>query len=197
MIIIGGIGDGVGSAISGGNFWQGAGYGLIAAGLNHALHMGLNSNPVDYTTENANKVYEEYYGNVPEYTKIVADGTYPINEDNKNWINNNGVVTSPSKEINTTNYIGGYTLSYGNCNSTIYIFKSSFSSKNLLVLNLGHEMFHANLFHAGINGLNRHHSVILIWQFHISRNFSHNTYEKYNNFRVWSDYKYAPKLLNK
>lgn len=40
-IVGGGLGGGVSSAIAGGNFWQGFGYGVLAAGLNHGVHSGM------------------------------------------------------------------------------------------------------------------------------------------------------------
>jgi hypothetical protein len=56
-------------------------------------------------------------------------------------------------------------------------------------------MFHANLFNAGIFGVNRHHASILIWQNHHTKSFSNNNFERYSKFRVWSDYQYAPKIM--
>lgn len=75
MIIIGGIGGGVGTAISGGNFWQGAGYGLIAAGLNHALHLN-NQDGNNPPKQGDRKVIDGVQGTklIMEYTGCGEDG---------------------------------------------------------------------------------------------------------------------------
>ena len=196
-MVLGGVSGGVGSMIGGGNFIDGFRQGLITSGLNHAMEHAYKSlTEIEYNSCNARKVYREYYGEIPEYTKIVADGTYPINEETKNNINNNGWV---SKAFEKNSSLRGYTHYEGDGKSTIYMFKAAFTSKKQLIMSLGHEMFHANLMNAGVFGGMRHHQAIYVWQSHVSLQImgENNYYYKHSNsFKfVRSDMQYAPKLI--
>jgi hypothetical protein len=55
MIAFGALSGGVGSALSGGNFWQGALIGGVVAGLNHVAHMG-DDGPENGYDENGKKI---------------------------------------------------------------------------------------------------------------------------------------------
>ncbi len=71
---------------------QGATYGLIASSLNHIAHVIINSKSVKYSTENAKKVYKEIFGEIPNYTDIIADGTAPSSYTNDGVTVSDGVV---------------------------------------------------------------------------------------------------------
>ncbi len=196
MIAVGGVSGGAGSVIGGGSFLDGFKQGLITSGLNHVAHAAVDAlTSIKYNSCNARKVAREYYGEIPDHTEIVADGTYPINEETKNFVNNNGFV---SKAFEPGSNVSGYTHHEGGGKSRIYMFKFAFSSKRQLIMSLGHELFHANLFHVGIIGGQRHHRVIYPWLSHISVNVMgvNNYYfnKKSLNF-VINDMQYAPKLI--
>ena len=46
--------------------------------------------------------------------------------------------------------------------SLVYLYKSAFTSKEMLYLSIGHEYFHSYLWSIGING--NHHPIINHWQ---------------------------------
>lgn len=197
IIVVGGVTGGVGSVIGGGNFTDGFKQGFITSLLNHVLHDIVdNLTSIEYNSCNARKIAREYYGEIHDHTEIVADGTYPINEETKNFVNKDGYV---SKAFEPGSNVRGYTHNMGGGMSTIYMFKDAFSSKAQLIMSLGHEMFHANLFHAGIIGGGRHHRVIYPWLSHISINIMGGNNYYFNNknsFKfVLNDMQYAPKLI--
>lgn len=195
-VIGGALSGGVGAAVVGGDFYQGAAYGLISSSLNHVVHSIKNLGSVEYSTENAVKTYVENYGEVPSHTTIVANGTYPDNDETRNYVNNNGTVT---KAFSPGEVVNGYTHNHGDGNSTIYLFKSAFTSVNQLIMSLGHEMFHANLFSVGILGTKRHHNIIGHWLQHNSVRVMgvKNIYNSIANGikPIWSDMLFAPKLI--
>lgn len=200
-VIGGGLTGGVGTAVSGGNFFQGAKYGLIASSLNHIVHEIINSKSVNYSTENAKKVFKEIFGEIPSYTDIIADGTAPSSYTKDGVTVSDGVVYKGGKETNTL----GYTDDLGDGRSNIYLFRAAFTSRNLLINTLGHEMFHANLFFAGIRGAARHHAAIGLWQISLNNiyptfsGFSYQSLQSHLKFKsdgyfIESDLKFAPKL---
>jgi hypothetical protein len=171
----GALSGGVGAAVVGGNFYEGAVFGLMVSSLNHLMHDVVNSKSVKYSTENAKKVYKEIFGEIPNCTDIIADGTAPSSYTKDGITVSDGVVFKDGVEI----YATGYTDDLGDGSSNIYLFRAAFTSRNQLINTLGHEMFHANLLFAGINGAARHHASISIWQ--ISLNDRYPTFTNFGN----------------
>lgn|GEM_PF-4844810 len=80
----GGVAGGLSSAITGGNFWEVMKTGLIVAGLNHAMHMGVEAiggpgDPPDKMTQKI-RAYEQYAaGKITKREYILA--VYLIDEN--------------------------------------------------------------------------------------------------------------------
>ncbi len=77
MITFGTIAGGVGSSLTGGNFWQGAVTGLMVSGLNHLAHQTKQ----------------------PQPKRPDADGKLTLEEANEWWANGNGDLTVDASKV--------------------------------------------------------------------------------------------------
>ena len=85
-LAFGAIAGGAGSALGGGNFWQGAVTGLIVAGFNHLMHDGDGSEEPkkDYRKYFRDKLSQskEIFGNISNYVKRNAYASFRFSFDN-------------------------------------------------------------------------------------------------------------------
>ena len=186
----GGASAGLGVGANSGNFglslggvgYSSSGIGLSGPSAGYAFQIGGqnsqngyseegspddSSKPIDYTQENAEKYFKEGYGDVPEYTQLIADGSYPeyMSTFDGFSYNKDGYLTKGNvHKFGITEPIGR------TGNSRMYIFKSAFSSRSQLLSTMGHEFYHARLMNAGIFGGARHHAAISVWQKAAHRN---------------------------
>lgn len=198
-LIGGALSGGVGSAVLGGDFYKGATFGLISTSLNHLAEHIKNSVGLKYSTDNAKKVYKAVFGEIPAYTDIIADGTAPSSYTKDGITVIDGTVYKNGEPTGAT----GYTDPLEGGQSKIYLFREAFTSLNNLIGALGHEMFHANLFSAGIIGTQRHHAAIGLWLVSLNdsyprfKGFGYQSMKQHLNlkvagFYVESDLQYAP-----
>jgi len=180
----GGASAGVGLGVSDGKFgiglggvnYSSSGIGFSGPSASYALSLGKSqeyteegqlgdlNDPVDYNQANADKYAQLGYGDTPSYTKLIADGTLsPTLKAKGSTIDANGIVFNSKGEETITRGSTAPSKTFGKTNSTIFLYKRAFTSKGQLLSTIGHELYHARLFNAGIHNSVRHHASISIW----------------------------------
>jgi hypothetical protein len=133
ILATGAIMGGAGSAIGGGNFWQGAVTGLVVAGFNHLMHMGSENNRAARAVKHlkgAPTPGNEAIQTVVDIDDIASDyssGGSPKVGSQIKYVAN---TTSPDYANTDMN------------NGNISVYKKSFTSWKTLYLKVTHELSH-------------------------------------------------------
>ena len=150
---------------------------------------------VPFTDEALAETIETYWGSKPDHVTSIERATKD-NLPEGYSIDDKGYLLKPNGELS-----GGVTVPVDGSGSTmskIYISKLAFRSKSQLALNIGHEIFHSNLFKAGIHDSERHHAVISEWQKMAGQVVGYDNYFKgtaYPKSLVEKDFDHAPQII--
>lgn len=156
---IGGLSQGLSDLRHGGNFWTGEGAieefsgGVLPENLKVKLGDGM-----EYSNEYARKFADKNIG--PKWSYGVDE----LNAEMK-------IPAGRGYEIRGDYVVKGDDIVHGLCikgsfgkGSSVYLYKSAFTSKEMLYLSIGHEYFHSYLSSIGVKGGDDNHTIIYHWQ---------------------------------
>ena len=154
---MGGLAQGISDLRHGGNFWTGKGAieefsgGVLPEDLKVKLGEGM-----EYSNEYARKFADKNFG--PKWS-------YGVDELHAEM----QIPKGRGYEIRGDYVVKGDGIVHGLCvklglgkGNLVYVYKSAFTSKEMLYLSIGHEYFHSYLWSIGVNG--DHHPIINQWQ---------------------------------
>ncbi len=199
-MFFGTISGGAASALTGGNFWQGAVTGLVVSGLNHALHDAFDDGS-SISLSKVDKEIELMGWNpdcVPDYNIGTINEMLQLSPELKRimGLSKNKIKFSLSE---TNRFKGPYGEVKRNSSDTVTLYRKAFASIKLLFITMGHEMNHA---YHNVSGLraswktnssyrdNHSEALAYWWQSNWDPNsqFTKKMFNHHNNLAPLSNY---------